>query len=81
MARDRTIPERVADWQQAYEAVRAELTPEALRALLNGLLAVEGAVENLAFLTKLADIIMQQDGRAAMVAENMTRNGLGRTVD
>lgn len=86
--RERTVIERVADWLQAFEAVKAEVTPDPLRRLINDMTKVPtDGTDVMAYASlvnaslSLASLVASNDRTAAQVAEAMTRNGLTREKD
>jgi hypothetical protein len=70
-----TVPERVGQWLQAYEAIRAELTPAQMRTILSEMDEVEG-VAQLGSYMSLARNVMANDRAAAMVAAMLTTTGI-----
>lgn len=78
MTRPVTPAERVAQWYEAYTAIRAELTPEAMRTILAEMNMVEG-VAQLGSYMSLARNVMANDRAAAVVAAMLTATGIKPT--
>lgn len=84
MAGSRTVPEAVSDWLQAYNAVKAEVTPVPIRVMLTTLLGdkpPETVEESLALLKSslvLAQLVCANDRAAAHVAAMLTGTGITR---
>lgn len=64
------LDERVGQWLQAFEAVRAELTPPQMRTILAEMNEVDG-VAQLSSYMQLANGVMANDRTAADVAARL----------
>lgn len=69
------VPERVGHWHQAFEAIRAELTPAAMRTILAEMNEVQG-IEQLGSYMTLARNVMANDRTAAVVAAMLVTSGI-----
>lgn len=69
------VEDKVGSWFRAFEAVRAELTPAQMRAILAEMDEVEG-VAQLASYMQLARNVMANDRMAAMVAAMLVATGI-----
>jgi hypothetical protein len=69
------LEDRVAQWLRAYDAVRREVTPDALRATLAAMEEVDGVSELSSYLD-LARNVMANDRTAATVAATLVVNGV-----
>jgi hypothetical protein len=74
MAIPRTVPEKIADWSQAYWAVSSELTPQNVREVLK---TMQGVTDpgSLSAAERLARLISSNDRTAALVAAFITGYG------
>lgn len=70
MTRSVDLVERVGMWQQAFSAVREELTPPKMRQILAEMSEVEG-VAQLSSYMQLANGVMANDRTAAEVAARL----------
>ena len=85
MATGRTVPEKVGDWYEAYQAIAEQLNPPALRAQLNevinqpipqdadGLLLYNSRISAS---MALARLVSANDRAAATVAALITQTGI-----
>lgn len=69
------LEERVGQWQRAFDAVRREITPDALRTTLASMEEVDG-ISELASYMNLARNVMMNDRTAATVAAMLVTNGV-----
>jgi hypothetical protein len=69
------LPERIGHWQQAFDAVRREITPDELRTILAAMKEVDG-VSELASYMSLARNVMANDRTAATVAAMLVTSGI-----
>lgn len=70
-----TIEDKVAMWNRVFEALRIELTPAPLRALLATMTEVEGVPQLQSYLG-LATAVMANDRQAATVAAMLVNGGV-----
>jgi len=82
MSRNRTVVEKVGDWHTAYQAISAELTPQALRMLLGGMNDVLGAattpaeaIQLMQSSMALARLVSSNDRASAIAAAVITASG------
>jgi hypothetical protein len=73
------VAERVGQWQQAYEAIRAEVTPPAMRTILAEMDTVQGIAQLSSYMS-LARGVMANDRAAAMVAAMLVATGIKPVV-
>lgn len=78
MTRPITVEERVGQWAQAFDAVRRELTPDQLRAILDEMKTVEG-IEQLGSYMSLARNVMANDRTAGVIAAMLIATGIKPT--
>lgn len=78
MTRPVDVDERVGQWYKAFEQVREELTPSAMRDILAKMNEVEG-VAQLGSYMSLARNVMANDRAAATVAAMLTATGIKPT--
>lgn len=71
--------ERVAQWEQAFFAVRSGLTNEGLRATLAAMEATEGIAQLQSYMS-LARNVMANDRTAAVVAAMLVATGIKPVV-
>jgi len=79
MTRPVDVPERVAQWYTAFNVVRAELTPEAMRVILAGMSEVDGIAQLQSYMS-LARNVMANDRAAATVAAMLVASGIKPTA-
>jgi formate dehydrogenase maturation protein FdhE len=75
MTRPVDVTERVGQWKQAYDAIREELTPNALRDILAAMEQVEG-VAQLGSYMSLARNVMANDRAAGTIAAMLVATGI-----
>lgn len=75
MTRPIEVEERVGQWQQAFTAIREELTPKALRDVLSSMEQVEGIAQLQSYMS-LARNVMANDRAAATVAAMLVATGI-----
>lgn len=91
MARERSLEQKVADWQNAFRAVQEELTPAPLRVMLKALTdtappdnangdieAAQTYLSQVNAATGIARIVFTNDRAAAVVAALLTQGGVSR---
>ncbi len=78
MTRPVDVAERVGQWKQAFDAIRAELTPEAMRTILAEMDEVEGVAQLQSYMS-LARNVMANDRAAATVAAMLVATGIKPT--
>ena len=76
MSRERTVQEKVGDWKEAYDLIRAEITPEQFRGLQALVSRVneetyDPAVVHLGM--DVSRIVFANDRTAAEVAAELTK--------
>ncbi len=79
MTTNRTVEERVGDWQRAFNAIREEVTPPVMRNLMANLQGVENT-NDLGTYVGLARLVMANDRMSALVAAMLTQAGVSRPV-
>jgi hypothetical protein len=75
MTRPVDVSERVGHWKQAFDAIREELTPAGMRAVLAEMSEVDG-VAQLGSYMSLARNVMANDRTAATVAAMLVATGI-----
>jgi hypothetical protein len=75
MSATRTIPQKVGDWQMAFNAIREELTPPTLRKILAEMEGVEGVAQFRSYVD-LARTVMANDRAAGTIAALITQTGI-----
>lgn len=75
MTRPVDVTERVGQWKVAFDAIRVELTPDAMRTILAEMGEVEG-IAQLSSYMQLARGVMANDRAAATVAAMLTATGI-----
>jgi hypothetical protein len=75
MTRPVTVFERVGEWKAAFDAIREELTPTAMRTILAEMSEVEGVAQLSSYMS-LARNVMANDRCAATVAAMLTATGI-----
>ena len=75
MTRPVTVFERVGEWKTAFDAIREELTPTAMRTILAEMSEVEGVAQLSSYMS-LARNVMANDRAAATVAAMLTATGI-----
>lgn len=76
--RERTTVQKVADWFEVYQAIKAELTPQALRELTA--LASADSVASINVGLGASRITFANDRMAAQVAAMLTQSGVSRPI-
>lgn len=74
----KTVYEKVADWKTAYDAIRVEITPDALRKVLAEMDGVDG-IQQFQSYVSLAKSVLANDRAAATVAALITQSGIKPT--
>lgn len=89
MATPRPLTEKVGAWKQAYDAIREEITPPAMRTMLQNMTAANpaaevGDIQAYAALVQasitLARLVSANDRAAAIAAAMLTQSGVSRPV-
>lgn len=75
MTRPVEVEERVATWLRAFNAIRAELTPQGMRDTLAKMEQVEGIAQLSSYMS-LARNVMANDRAAATVAAMIVSTGI-----
>ena len=88
MTRERTVTQKVGDWNTAFEATREAITPAGLRNLIDRLASfpVNDATDAAAYASlvqssmSVARIVAANDRAAAISAAMLTQSGVSRPV-
>lgn len=92
MARERTVDEKVGDWQRAHRMIAEELTPPALRQMmttLTGVVPPEGTddldqlrsyIETVNSAMGIARVVFANDRAAGVVAAMLVQSGVSRPI-
>lgn len=75
MSRPVSPDEKVGNWYAAFEKVRVELTPPAMRAILAEMSEVDGIAQLQSYM-QLARNVMANDRAAAIVAAMLVSTGI-----
>jgi len=75
-----TLEDRISQWARAYDAVRREITPDAMRTTLSAMEEVNG-ISELSSYMQLASNVMANDRSAATVAATLVVNGVRPSED
>ena len=78
MSRPVEVSERVGQWYAAFDAVRRELTPDALRTVLAAMEEADGVAQLQSYMS-LARNVMANDRAAATVAAMLVATGIKPT--
>lgn len=85
MSINRSVPAKVGDWLTAYNAIREEITPPAMRVMLSHLSIPENAspepgdyVKVVQASIALARLVCANDRAASVVAAMLTQSGVSR---
>lgn len=77
--RPRTVEKRVSDWLRAYQAVAAELTPQAFREMTSLAKVLPGQAIDPASIQlgiTIARVVFANDRAAGLIAASLTASGV-----
>lgn len=74
-----TVVDRVANWKEAFDAIREDLTPPAMRDLVSTLQTQE-AMRDLPLYIQLARVVSANDRAAGTIAALITQTGIKPTA-